>query len=72
KAKVRITPVILAGVAAAALSPLWPLRQTWVQAVIPAIAVASQLVSPWSRQAATYASYVRSASAKAKKAARAA
>jgi hypothetical protein len=57
--RVRIWPVALSGLIAAALTPLWPHQQHWVQAVVPATAIAVQFVSPWSRQAAVYAAYKR-------------
>ena len=49
----------LSGLIALALTPLWPHEQFWVQAIVPATALAVQFVSPWSRQAAVYAAYKR-------------
>ena len=47
-----------------ALTPLWPFHEP-VQLVIPAIALVTQIVSPWDRQAAAYAAYARANKAKA-------
>ncbi len=56
--RIRVWPLMTSAVVAYVLTPLWPFREP-VQLVIPAIALVTQVVSPWSRQAAAYASYTR-------------
>jgi hypothetical protein len=62
--RIRFWPLVASAVVAYALTPLWPFREP-VQAVIPAIALVTQIVSPWNRQAAAYAAYARANKAKA-------
>jgi hypothetical protein len=63
--RVRIWPIALSGAIALALTPIWPHQELWIEAAIPAAALAVQVVSPWSRQAAAYAAYVRKNPARA-------
>ncbi|HEX8203485.1 MAG TPA: serine/threonine-protein kinase, partial [Isosphaeraceae bacterium] len=51
-ARLRIGPVVLAGLLGAALGVLWPFPQPWGTSVVALVAVVSQIVSPWNRAAA--------------------
>jgi hypothetical protein len=57
-ARVRLWPLIASGAVAMALTPLWSFNEP-IQVVIPAIALVTQVVSPWDRQAAAFAAYTR-------------
>ena len=59
KGHVRLLPVAIAGMVPVVLDSLWPHQLIWPVAILPAVALVIQVVSPWSRQAATYAAYVR-------------
>jgi len=59
KGQILLLPVTGSALIAAALTPLFPYREAWIGAVVPAVALATQVVSPWSRQAAAYAAYTR-------------
>ena len=58
-ARLRVWPTLASAVIALGLTPLWPYRELWVMSAVPAAALLSQLVSPWDRKAAAYATYVR-------------
>jgi FtsH-binding integral membrane protein len=59
KRRFRIWPIAVTAVVAALLSPLWPYEQPAGLMVAVLIATTVQIVSPWSEEAARYASYVR-------------
>ncbi len=56
---VRLVPLVATGVITLALTPLFPYRETWYEAIIPVIALATQISTPWNRAAAKYATYIR-------------
>ena len=64
KSRIRLVPVAASALIAFALTSIWP-YDLRIVAVTPVIALVTQFVSPWNRQAAAYARYVR-ATAKAK------
>jgi serine/threonine protein kinase len=58
-AKLRIWPIMKAGVLGLCLTPLWPYQELWSVCIVTMTAVVLQLASPWSSQAAAYARHVR-------------
>ncbi len=54
----RLFPILVSVLLMIPLAPLWPGQDQWSLAIIPAMALVTQAVSPWNKQAATYASYV--------------
>jgi serine/threonine protein kinase len=60
KSRFRLWPTLVATLIGAALFPFWPYNQPYGIAVVALIAIVSQLVSPWSEAAATYARYKKS------------
>jgi hypothetical protein len=57
KARFRFWPTLLVTGIAGLLFPLWPQGQPVGVAVAALVAIVTQVVSPWSEQAATYARY---------------
>ncbi|QEH38689.1 Serine/threonine-protein kinase StkP [Aquisphaera giovannonii] len=55
----RLGPLLWTTILAALLSPAWPYNRPDGVAVAALIAATTQIVSPWSEQAARYARYVR-------------
>jgi hypothetical protein len=62
--QIRLWPLLASTALAVALTPLWPFHEA-VQVVIPAIALVTQVVSPWNRQAAAHAAYARATKVRA-------
>ena len=58
-ARFRFWPTIKTGLAATLVGALWPSPQPWGAMVVVLTAIAVQVVSPWSRQSALYARYMR-------------
>lgn len=54
-ARFRIAPALMASLVGLVLGVVWPFPQPWGLSVLALVAVASQIVSPWSRAAADYA-----------------
>ena len=59
KARFRIWPTLVATAIGAVLLPFWPYQQPEGVAVAALIALVTQLVSPWSEQAARYARWAQ-------------
>jgi hypothetical protein len=57
-ARFQFIPVIKAGVVGAIAGLFWPSPQPWGVLVVTLVAIVLQLVSPWSREAASYARVV--------------
>jgi hypothetical protein len=57
--RLKVLSLLGAAVIAGVMIPALPYRETWLVGIVPAVALVTQLSSPWSRPAAAYAAYVR-------------
>jgi hypothetical protein len=62
-ARFRIAPIAVAGLIGLALGAVWPFPQPWGLVVLALVAILSQIVSPWSKDASYYARWAKARAA---------